>query len=120
MSRHNLTERQRKQRQEFVTHTVDQQFRIEEHATEWERLLQYLGLTDENCTESPEVREWAVAHRNSKWIPVPILRRLRLRTMFDEGDLAPYSLTESGVVIEPASLQEIEGESDATLHTEAA
>ncbi len=115
-----LTEKQRKQRQEFVTHSVDQQFRIESHITEWEQLLLRLGLTEANCTESFEVCEWVVAHRNSKWIPEPILRHLRLRTVFDEGDFAPYSLTKSGVVIEPAPLQEIEEESDATEQAEAA
>lgn len=117
-----LTEKQRKQRQEFVTHTVDQQFKIEEHITEWEQLLTRLGLTELNCTESAEVREWVTSRRNSRYIPEPILRRLGIRTMFDEGNLAPYSLTESGVVIEPAPLEELEEEvgNDAETTQEAA
>jgi hypothetical protein len=120
--RNNLTEKQRKQRQEFVTHTVDRQFKIEEHSTEFETLINKLHRTMENCHESSEVREWVVSHRNSKWIPEPILRRMGVKTIFDEGEhLAPYSLTESGVVLEPASLEEIEEvEEDATTQKQAA
>ena len=91
MSRRNLTEKQRKQPQEFVSGTVDLTFRQEAHSTQFEQLLGRLGLTEASCHENEECVAWCKAHKESHFVPEPVLHRMRIRTLYSET-LAPFSL----------------------------
>jgi hypothetical protein len=107
-----LTEKQRKRRQEFVSGTVDLTYKQEIHTTQFEQLLDRLGLTEANCHLHQEMVEFCRVNKDRRYIPEIVLHRLRVGTIYDEGEqLAPYSLTASGVVIpEPLTLQPLSGE----------
>jgi hypothetical protein len=113
MSRHRLTEKQKQQRQEFVTGTVDLTFRQEAHTTQFEHLLDRLGLTEANCQENEECVSWCKAHKDSRFVPETVLHRMRIRTLYDET-LAPFSLIAGTVIPEPSPLQEVEDVSEET------
>lgn len=106
-----LTEKQQRQRQEFVSGTVDMAFRQEAHTTQFEQLLERLGLTDANCHE--ECVTWCKAHKDSRFVPEIVLHRMRIRTLYDET-LAPFSLIAGMVIPEPSPLQEVENVNEET------
>lgn len=107
MSRRNLTEKQRKQRQEFVSGTVDLTFRQEAPTTQFEQLLDRLELTEANCHENEECVTWCKSHKDSRFVPEKVLHRMRIRTLYDET-LAPFSLIAGTVISEPSPLREVE------------
>jgi hypothetical protein len=113
MSRRNLTEKQRKQRQEFVSGKVDLTFRQEIHTTQFEQLLDRLGLTEANCHENEECMTWCKAHKDSRFVPETVLHRMRIRTLYDET-LAPFSLVAGTVIPEPSPLREVEDVNEET------
>lgn len=87
---------------------VDSQYKVEKHTTEFEKLLKRLGLDLATCMDNAEVIAWVKANRNTKYIPEQVMHKLRVKTRYDDN-LAPYSLTASGVVIpEPKPLVETE------------
>src|ERR1700730_4096861 len=112
--RKQFDETQKKRKQEWISHTIDKTFKQEAQATQFDQMLDRLGLIEANCTPNAEVAAWIRTNRNTRYVPERVLRTLRCRTMFDEGDLAPYSLTESGMVIEPLPMQEVRDEQTIT------
>src|SRR5258708_6226075 len=80
---------------------IEQLVKQEVRKTEFEAMLNRLGLTEITCTESAEAIAWVSTHRNSCFIRERVLRALQCGTLYDDGDIAPYSLTECGMIIEP-------------------
>jgi len=81
-----------------------------EYTTEFEQLLQRLGLTEENCVGHSEVIAFCKAKCNSRYISERVLARLHVRTIYDEGDTAPFSFVEGTVIPEPLPFQEVDDE----------
>lgn len=102
------------QQKEWASFTVDQQFKVEQHLTEFERELLRLGLTEDNCHENAELVAWVKSHRDTRYVPEKLLARLRVRTIYDEGNTAPFSLVEGTVIPEPSPLQEVEDANEET------
>lgn len=106
---HKLTEKQRKQRQEFVTHNVGLTFKQDVHTTQFEQLLTRLGLTEETCHLSAECAAWCRSNRDRRYIPEIVLHRLRTKCLYEEKD-APFSLIDNMVIPDAPPLQEVEDE----------
>jgi hypothetical protein len=52
--------------------------------TEFEKMLEKLGLIEEECTESADVRAWCGAHKNTYYVPEWLLRHFKLEVSHDK------------------------------------
>jgi hypothetical protein len=108
MSRRNLTEKQRRQRQEFVSGTTGLTSKQPtEHITEFQQLLQRLGLIEDACHLNEECAAWCRVNRDRRYIPENVLYRLRVKSLYEE-EQAPFSLIDNTLVPEPKPLEETE------------
>lgn len=108
-----ITEKQRKQSQEFVTGTVGLTFRQEVHITQFEQLLSRLDLTESNCHENSECAAWCRSNRGRRYVPEIVLHRLRVKCLYEET-IAPFSLIAGAVIPEPSPLHEMEDVNEET------
>jgi hypothetical protein len=110
MLRRNLTEKQKRHRDEFSSGFVGQKFRQAVHATQFEQLLNRLNLSEDNCHLNAECAVWCRSNRDRHYIPEIVLHRLRTKCIYDDS-VAPYSLV-AGIVIPepPAAQQEVDDE----------
>jgi hypothetical protein len=46
-------------------------------------MLEKLGLAEEECTESADVRAWCGAHKNTYYVPEWLLRHFKLEVSHD-------------------------------------
>jgi len=92
--------------------------RTEVKLTEFEVLLKRVGLTEQDCMGNAEMFAWVKANKDRRYVPERLLRAMRLGTEYD-SDTSAYSLTESGIVLEPVAPSKLQGEEveDATPQT---
>jgi hypothetical protein len=58
--------------------------------TQFEQLLQKLGLTETTCLDSAAVAAWCRQHKNRRFIPEAILRHFKLQVSHDNfGEESP-------------------------------
>jgi hypothetical protein len=51
--------------------------------TEFEKMLEKLGLAEKECTESPGMKAWCKTHKNTHFIPEWILQHFKLEVSHD-------------------------------------
>lgn len=82
----------------------EQMFKIETHATQFERLLARLKVSEATCHLNEQCAAWCRANKNRRFIPESVLRRLSAKTMYEEPT-APYSLISGTVIPEPELIE---------------
>jgi hypothetical protein len=103
-----LTEKQRRQKQEWVAGTTGQTIKSEiQPVTEFEALLARLHLVESTCHLNEECAAWCRANRDRRYIPENVLYRLCVKSLYEE-EQAPFSLIDNTLVPEPKPLEETE------------
>jgi len=66
--------------------------------TKFERKVKKLGLSVERLSTSVELLEWCRKHKDDCYIPEHLLSEIKVRTSFEDKDIAEYSLAPGTVI----------------------